>query len=184
MSVGVLLVYLRHKVGYNSWQFWVSTKYMRTTCQALSLVETVEPVQVHFTLCLRDQRSVWMQDGCKVCMDSYTTSNGACFMVTWSIFTNPPLGGRPTTKAGDHGTPNAHNRWFILYYHAWGPAWIEFHWHSIWLRTRSHMTSHYTWRSVTTLQKNGGVLGWPLDTFCWDLIISWMWLLAHVWSGS
>ena len=29
--------------------------------QALSLVENVEPVQVHFTLRLRDQRSKWMQ---------------------------------------------------------------------------------------------------------------------------
>ena len=29
-----------------------------------------------------------MQDGCKVCMDSYMVSNGSCFMVTWTIFTN------------------------------------------------------------------------------------------------
>ena len=27
----------------------------------------------------------------------------------------------------------------------WGPAWIEIHWNSICLRTRSHMTAHYTW---------------------------------------
>ena len=38
------------------------------TLQALSLVEKVEPVQVRFTLCLRDQRRMWMQDGCKVYM--------------------------------------------------------------------------------------------------------------------
>ena len=25
-------------------------------------------------------------------------------------FQKPPLGGRPNTKPGDHGTPNAHNR--------------------------------------------------------------------------
>ena len=25
-------------------------------------------------------------------------------------FQKPPLGGRPNTKLGDHGTPNAHNR--------------------------------------------------------------------------
>ena len=35
------------------------------TLQALSLVEKVEPVQVRFTLRLRDQHSMWMQDGCK-----------------------------------------------------------------------------------------------------------------------
>ena len=38
--------------------------------QALSLVETAEPVQVRFTLRWRDQRSKRMQDGCKVYMNS------------------------------------------------------------------------------------------------------------------
>ena len=80
-------------------------------------------------------------------------------------FQKPPLGGRPNTKPGDHGTPNAHNRWFILFYHVWGPAWIEIHWNSIWLRARSHMTSHYTWGFVTTLHDFGGVLDglWTLS---------------------
>ena len=40
-----------------------------------------------------------------------------------------------------------------------GPTWIEIHWNSIWLRARWHMTSHYTWGSVTTLHDFGGVLG-------------------------
>ena len=35
------------------------------------------------------------------------------------------------------------------------------------------MTSHYTWRSVTTLHDVGGVLGRPSDTFFWALTISW-----------
>jgi hypothetical protein len=48
--------------------------------------EKAEPVRVRFTLRLRDQRSTWMQGGCKVYMDSYMTSNGSCFMVTWTIF--------------------------------------------------------------------------------------------------
>ena len=95
----------------------------------------------------------------------------------------PPHGGKPITKPGDHGTPTAHNRWFILFYHVWGPAWIEIHWNSIWSRARSHMTSHYTWGSVTTLHDFGGVLGRPLDTFFWALTISWSRLLAHVWIG-
>ena len=56
------------------------------TLQALSLVEKVEVVQVRFTLHLRDQRSKWMQDGCKVYMDSYMALNGSCFMVIWTIF--------------------------------------------------------------------------------------------------
>ena len=101
-----------------------------STPQALSLVEKVEPVQVRFTLHLRDQRSRWMQDGCKVYMDSYMASNGSCFMVTWiiSYFQKPPLGGRPTTKSGDHGTPNVHNCWFFLFYHVSRLALIKIHW--------------------------------------------------------
>ena len=58
-----------------------------------------------------------MQDGCKVYMDSYMAWNESRFMVTWTIFNKPPLGGRPNTKLGDHGTPNALNRSFILFYH-------------------------------------------------------------------
>ena len=58
------------------------------TLQALSLVEKVEPVKVCFTLRLRDQQSMRMQDGCKVYMGSYVALNGSCFMVTWIIFKN------------------------------------------------------------------------------------------------
>ena len=61
------------------------------TLRAISLVEKVGLVQVHFTLCLRDQWSKWMQDGCKVYMDSYMASNWSCFMVTWTILKNYPL---------------------------------------------------------------------------------------------
>ena len=73
--------------------------------------------------------------------------------VEWplGLFSKPPLGGRPNSIPGDRGIPNAHNRWFILFDHVWGPAWIDIHWNSVWLRARSHMTSHYTWGSVSTL---------------------------------
>ena len=124
---------------------------MTTTLQALSLVEKAEPVQVRLTLRLRDWRSMWMQDGCTVYVEYYMASNGSCFMVTWTFFKKPHLGSRPNTRPGDHGTSNAHNRWFILFYHAWRPAWIEIHWNSTWLRARSHMVSHYTPGYVTTL---------------------------------
>ena len=52
-------------------------------------------------------------------------------------------------------------------------AWIKIHWNSIWLRARSHMTSHYTWWPMTTLHGFGGILGRPLDTFFWALTMSW-----------
>ena len=57
-------------------------------------------------------------------------------------FQNPLLRGRPNPKPGDHGTSNVHNHRFILFYHVWGPTWIEIHRSNIWLRARSHMTSH------------------------------------------
>ena len=125
---------------------------------------------------------------CKVYMDSYLTSNATspCFMPHGHLdyLQKPPLGGRPNTKPRDHhGTPNDHHSWFILFYHGWAPAWINIHQNSIWLRAWSHMTSHYTWGSVTTLHDFGGVLGQPLDTFFWALTNSWSRLLACVWSG-
>ena len=75
------------------WAFLRATSHMKlnavtNTLQAFSLVEKVGPVQVHFMLRLRDQRSMWMQDGCEVYMDSYMASNGSCFTVTWTIFKN------------------------------------------------------------------------------------------------
>jgi hypothetical protein len=86
----------------------------------------VEPVQVCFTLRLRDQWSMWMQDGCK-------SLHGVLHGIKWIMFhghldcfQKPPLGGSSNTKPGDHGTPNTHNHWFILIYHVWGPAWILF----------------------------------------------------------
>ena len=80
--------------------------------QALSLVENAEPVQVRFTLPLRDQRSMWMQDGCKVHMNFYIALNGSCFMVTWTLFKTHLLGVGFNTKLGDHGTRRSHNHWY------------------------------------------------------------------------
>ena len=116
---------------------------------------------------------------CECKMDVKST----CIIDHLDYFQKPSLGGRPNTKPEDPGTPNTQNRWCILFYHVWGPAWEEIHWKSISLRTWSHMTSHYTQGSMTTLYGSGGVLGRPLDTFRWALTISWSQLLAQVWSG-
>jgi hypothetical protein len=135
---------------------------MIITLQALSLVEKEEPVQVRFTLRLKDQRSTWMQDGCKVYMDSCMASNGSCFMVTWTIF------GTDISEVG-LAQREVMALWMfttvgLLYFimceglHEWNP-------NSIWLRAWSHMTSHYTWGSLITLHDFGGVLGRPLDTY-------------------
>ena len=76
-------------------------------------------------------------------------------------FQKTPLEGKPNKKPRDHGTPNAHNCWFILFYHVWGPAWIENHWNSIRLTPQSHMTH-------TTLKNP-----WPhfmMLEVCWDVL--------------
>jgi hypothetical protein len=125
-----------------------------------------------FVLRLRDQRSMWMQDGCKVYMDSYVASNGSYFVVTWIIFKNHLLEVGLTQNRENHGTPNAHNCWFIMN-------------HSIWLRDRSYMTSHYTWRICDHTRWFWRCVGKgrPSNTFFWALTISWSQLLARVRSG-
>ena len=44
------------------------------------------PFSLHATL--EGPRSMWMQDRCKVYMDSYMVYNGSCLMVTLTIFKN------------------------------------------------------------------------------------------------
>jgi hypothetical protein len=47
-------------------------------------------------------------------------------MVTMTTFKNHLLEVGLTQKpSGDYGTPNAHKHWIILFYHVWGPQWIE-----------------------------------------------------------
>ena len=85
---------------------------------------------------------MWMQDGWK---STWIPIRHWMNHVSWSLGLFSKTTSWPNTKPGDHGTPNTHNRYFIIFYHAIGPAWIEIHWKSVWLRDRSHMTSHYTW---------------------------------------
>ena len=126
---------------------------------------------------------MWMQDGCIGNMDSYMALHGSCFMVTWIVFKNHLLEVGLTQNRETMALRRLTTVGFTLFYHVWGPAWIEIHWNSIWLRVRSHMTSQYIWGHVTTLHDFGGVLGRTLDAFFWALTISWSWLLSRVWSG-
>jgi hypothetical protein len=155
---------------------------MTITLQALSLVENTEPVQARFTLRLRDQQSMWMQDGCKVYMHSYMASNGSCFMFTRIIFKNHLLEigltqNRETMTLRMLTTIDLFlpctrtnmNRNSLKEHLVEGSVTYDF-------------TLHF-WGSVTTLHDFGGVVGWPLDTFFWALTISWSRLLKWVWSG-
>ena len=150
------------------------------TLKALSLVEKAEPVQVQAShLHSKDHRSMWMQDGCKVYMDSYTASNGSCVMVTWTIFKNRLL----EVGLTQNRTLNAHNCWFILFYHAWGPrvyrnslemafGWGPGH---IWL----HTTLEGPWPQYMMLEVSWDGL-WTLSFGAFT--IPWSWLLARVWT--
>jgi hypothetical protein len=99
-------------------------------------------------------------------------------------FPKPSPIGRPTTKLGDHGTLNAHDRWtYYIFPCVRELAWIEIHRNGVWSGTQSHMTSHYTQGSVTTWHELGGDFRWSLGTLFWALTISRSRLLARVWSG-
>ena len=94
----------------------------------------------------------------------------------------PPLGGRPNTNPRDRGTPNAHNHLFVLFYHVWGPAWIEFHWISFgWGPGHKWLHTTWFWRCVGTafghfilgshnfmVMALGSCVKWPseLDRLC------------------
>jgi hypothetical protein len=151
--------------------------------QALSLVEKEELVQVPFTLRSRDQQSKWMQDGCKFYIESYMASNGSCFMVIWITFKNHLLEVGVTQNWEIMALRNLTTNDLLYLIMCEDLAWLEIHQNSVWLRARSHVTSHYIWGSMTTLHGFGGVLGQPLDTFFWVLTISWSRLLACGWSG-
>jgi hypothetical protein len=143
------------------------------------------PVQVRFTLRLRGQRSMWNArlDVKSAWIPTWHRLDHV-FMVTWNVVKNHFL------EVGLWQNWETMALWMfpivgliILFYHVWGPAWIEIHWNSVWLRAWSHVASHYNWGYVTTLHDFGGVLGRPLDTFFWAFIISWLRLLVCVWGG-
>jgi hypothetical protein len=135
-------------------------------------------------LCLREQ-SMWMRDGCKVYIDSYMAPNGSCFMVTWIIIKYHHLEVDLTQNKATMALQNLTTIYSIYFILCEDPAWIEIHWNSIWMRIRSHMTSHYTWGFVTALHDfwwswNGlWILSFGLSQFH----SHGPWLLAPLWSG-
>jgi hypothetical protein len=86
-------------------------------------------------------------------------------------FQKPPLGGRPNTKPlGDHGTSNAHNRWFILFYHVQGPV-KDPHEHTfivIVFNGWEPITYDFTLLLRVRDHTIWGVLGQPSDTYFWN----------------
>ena len=109
------------------------------------------PSLLHTTL--RGQRSIWMARW-------MWSLHRFLHIIEWIMFhghldysQKSLFGDRYSTKLGDHGTPNAHNCWYILFYHVWGPAWIKkiieiaVGWGPgyIWLHTTLNVHDHTTW---------------------------------------
>ena len=78
-------------------------------------------------------------NGCKVYHGFLHGIEWIMFYAHLDYFHKLPLGGRPSTKPGDHGNVNVHNHECTLFECVWVPAWIEIHWNSIWLRAQSHI---------------------------------------------
>ena len=76
-------------------------------------------------------------------------------------FQRSPLGGKTWRPLHSEISEPLIYYMFIMCEHL---AWTVIHWHSIWLRVWSHMTSHYNWGLVTTLHDFESVLGWPMNT--------------------
>jgi hypothetical protein len=74
--------------------------------------------------CKVDARSTWIPTWHR--MDHVSWSLRFSKTTSWEVGL--------TQNQRDHGTLNAHKRWFILYDHVCGPAWIEICWNNIWLR--------------------------------------------------
>ena len=105
----------------------------------------------------------------KSALDSYMTSNGSCFMVTWIILKNQLLEVDLTQNWKTTALRNLITNDLLYSIMCEDPTWIKIHWKSIWLRTRSHMTSHYTWGSVTTLHDFESCLRTAFGHFIWAL---------------
>ena len=130
--------------------------YWFTTClsiytslpQAHSTHETESPQPVHFKPSDWWKRRTWYKVtshytwgtngvcGCKMDVKStWTPTWHRMDHVSWSLgsFSKTIFLEVGLTGNQDHGIPNAHNHWFIWFYHVWGLEWIKFHWNSIWL---------------------------------------------------
>ena len=91
-----------------------------------------------------------------------------------NYFQNPSLGGRLNTSSKTCAL------WTLIIVnlvHCMKGKSLKYHLVEAW----SHMTSHYTWESLTTLCDFGSALRQPLYIFFWALTISWSRLLACMW---
>jgi hypothetical protein len=125
--------------------------------QALSLVEKAELVQVHFTLCLTDQRSKWLQVGCKLVKSTWIPAwhqNGSCFMVTWTISKNHLLEVGLTQNQETIALRHLTVIDLFLFIMCEDPTWILIHWNRISLRPGNiwlHTTLEGPWPHYTIL---------------------------------
>ena len=112
-------------------------------------------VGLYFRLCLRAQRSMWMQDVCIVYMASSMASNESCVMVTWTIFKKYLLEVGLTKKWETMALRMLTTVDLFHFYRRWGPAWIESYWKAFgWggRHTWLHTTLEYPWPHYMILE--------------------------------
>ena len=117
--------------------------------------------QSKFTPRLRDQRSMWMQDGCK-------SLHGFLHGIKWIMFHGHlDYFKNRFLEVGLTQIPKTMALWTLttIILSCVRTSMNRISWNNIWLRARSHTSSRYTWESVITLHDFGSVLGRPLDTF-------------------
>ena len=153
--------------------------------RALSIMEKTEPLQIRFTLRLRDQWSEWIQDECKVYMDSSMASNGSCFMVTWIIFKNHLLEVGLTQNRKTIPLWNLTTVDLLYFIMCEDPAWIEiieitFGWGlgHIWVHTTLRAHDHVvwswklSWNGVSPKWRTHGLLNLESSLECDFLLMS------------
>ena len=92
----------------------------RCTSSILSLVEKVEPIQAHFAW--GTNKVSECKKDVKVYMESHMTSNGSCFMVTWTSFVNLLLEVGLTQTRETMAFQNLTAADLVYFYHVWGPC--------------------------------------------------------------
>ena len=105
----------------------------------------------------------WGTDGVRECMmnikSTWVPTWHQMDHVSWSLGVFSKVGLAQNQETMALQTLTSHNCWLILFYHVWGPIWIETHWNSIRLTARDiwlHTTLEGPWPHYMILE------------VCWD----------------
>ena len=159
---------------------------MTITLQALSIVEKVEPVQVRFTLRLRDQRSMWMEDGCKIYM--IPTWHQMDY-ISWllGVFSKTILSRYAASTAAPYPLGFIHLDWdgWILVVQKKAPNWgaSSLAWHSCQIKSYEWVCGESLCEVKITCFCNKSWVLLPLLTLLYSPVMEWeiAWLIVCIW---